>query len=560
MQEATLLALPDNRKTKTITNMKRISTALLLLLCLTLSVAAQSFDKKAYYAKAHGLKGQALKTALAGIIASHTTISYDGLYEAYKETDLRPDGKIWDMYSNVTNFDPDRDRAGSYKKEGDCFNREHSVPQSIFNEASPMKTDLYNVFPTDGYVNNRRSNYSLGEVGTVKFQSAGGFSKQGSPSAHMHDLGCSETSVFEPNDIYKGDLARSCFYFVTCYESRMKGFKSFGMFQTNTYPSLTDWARDMLLEWSEMDQVAQKETDRIEAAYRLQKNRNPFIDFPGLEQYIWGSYRNVPLDIDNYVNPYKAGKPDGGEDNGGDNGGGDNGGGDNGGDNGGGNGGNGNGNGEGDNGGNGGNGGETDGTPLYYERVTSTPASWTGEYLIVYEGENGALALDASLKTYDAQGNGTSVSITDDRIALATRTDAAVFTVRETAKKGEYSIQGTSGLYIGTISSSNSLESSKDPIANSFEMNASNVDIASNLGSSRNFMRYNTTASRFRYYKSGQQPVSLFRKVYKKNPTGIAPITGHTTDNAYYDLQGRRQQGTLRPGLYIHGGRKVIVR
>ena len=286
--------------------------AVTMTLCL--GINAQRFDKESYYAAANGKKGAALKSALAQIIYKSTAaVSYDGLLEAYKTTDVRPDGKIWDMYSNVTNYVPGSGYAATYKVEGDGYNREHSIPQSIFGSAAPMKSDLYHVYPTDGKINGVRSNYCFGEVGTVKTASKNNFSVLGSPTGSLKNAGCSEGYVFEPNDMYKGDFARTYFYFVTCYEGRMKSFDSFGMFSKNTYPSLSNWAKEMLIKWSEDDVVSDKETDRIEAVYKLQHNRNPFIDFPGLEQYIWGDYQEIAFSVSNYINPLEEDPSQGGE-------------------------------------------------------------------------------------------------------------------------------------------------------------------------------------------------------------------------------------------------------
>lgn len=269
------------------------------------SVFCQNFDKASFYSSANGKKGQALKTALAGIIyRSSAAVSYDGLLDAYKKTDVRSDGRIWDMYSNVTNYDPSRGYASTYKNEGDGYNREHSIPQSVFNSGSPMKSDLYHVYPTDSKINGMRSNYCFGEVDGIKTASRNNFSKLGTPTQEMKSRGCREGYVFEPNDMYKGDFARTYFYFVTCYESKVKSFDTYGMFTKDTYPSLSSWASDLLMKWSEADAVSEKETDRIEAVYALQYNRNPFIDFPGLEQYIWGDYQNVAFNASEYVNPY----------------------------------------------------------------------------------------------------------------------------------------------------------------------------------------------------------------------------------------------------------------
>ena len=273
-----------------------------LLLLLTLWVGAFNTS---YYTAARGMKGAELKTALADIIYTTNSVGYDGLKNAYKTTDKTSDGYIWDMYSNITHYTPGSAFASSYSKEGDGYNREHMIPQSIFNSETPMYADLYHVYPTDAKINGVRGNNCHGEVGNSYEYSANKFSKWGAPSSSLKSNGCSETEVFEPNDEYKGDIARTYFYFVTCYQSELTSFVAYGMFNKTTYPSFTNWAKLMLLEWSENDPVSTKETNRVEVVYNTtQHNRNPFIDYPGLEQYIWGSYTNVAFDPDNYQNPY----------------------------------------------------------------------------------------------------------------------------------------------------------------------------------------------------------------------------------------------------------------
>ncbi len=225
------------------------------------------------------LRNADLKTNLFQIIKDHTAIGYDNLYSAYLKTDLREDGTIWDMYSDVK-YSPS-DNQGNYKKEGDMYNREHTIPQSIFNKKSPMVCDIFHVYPTDGYVNNRRSNYPHAEVSNVTFESSNN-TKVGTP-ANSSISG----KVCEPADEYKGDFARTYFYFVTCYQDKMSSFSSYASFSQNTYPSLSKWAISLYKKWSLEDPVSEKEINRNEAAYGIQGNRNPFIDFPGIENLIW---------------------------------------------------------------------------------------------------------------------------------------------------------------------------------------------------------------------------------------------------------------------------------
>ena len=105
------------------------ATGLLATLLWCVGLTAQI--PQGYYNSAKGEKGKALKTALCDIVSSHTQLSYDQLWEAFKKTDVRPDGKIWDMYSNVTNYTPGGPEQGkNYSGEGDSYNREHSFPKS----------------------------------------------------------------------------------------------------------------------------------------------------------------------------------------------------------------------------------------------------------------------------------------------------------------------------------------------------------------------------------------------------------------------------------------------
>lgn len=268
------------------------------MLSTLLMAAVQMFaqgpnNSGTYYQQADGSKGKALKTALYGIIKEHGELGYGDLWEAFKSTDAREDGKVWDMYSGITNYNFVTS-GSNYKKEGDCYNREHSMPKSWFNDETPMYTDLVHLVPTDGYVNGKRANYPFGETNSPTYTSEGGFSKLGPSSI----AGYSGT-VFEPNDEYKGDFARIYFYMVTCYEDKVSTWES-DMLDHNSYPAFADWALGMLLRWAEEDPVSKKEIDRNNAVYSIQGNRNPYVDYPGLEQYVWGNMKDMAFSYDNY--------------------------------------------------------------------------------------------------------------------------------------------------------------------------------------------------------------------------------------------------------------------
>ncbi len=265
-------------------------------------------DSGTYYQAADGKKGAELKTALCAIIYSRTERTYKQLWTDFQTTDKKENGKVWDMYSNLREMTFVTDQAGNYKKEGDVYNREHSWPNSWFGgEVQPMYTDLHHLYPTDGFVNNKRSNYAFGETNGESYKSANDFSKLGACTYPGYT-----GTVFEPNDDYKGDFARTYFYMVTCYEEKLPDwFTNYGtkegVSQTidgSKYPGLRDWQLEMLMKWSKNDPVsADKETPRNNAVYTIQNNRNPFIDYPGLEEYIWGSLKDVAFSYDHYQSP-----------------------------------------------------------------------------------------------------------------------------------------------------------------------------------------------------------------------------------------------------------------
>ena len=270
----------------------------LLLLSLFVAIISNVWaqgpnNSGTYYQGANGKKGSELKTALFNIIKSPNVVSYGGLYDAYVKTDTRPDGYVRDWYSNATNYRHNVDNKGSYSKEGDMYNREHSIPQSWFNEASPMKSDVVHVLPTDGYVNNRRSNYPLAEVNNVTYSSKNSYSKLGS----CKTSGYSGT-VFEPNDEIKGDMARIYFYMATCYQDKCNSW-GHDVF-SNENNGLKNWVVAMFMEWSKQDPVDAREIARNNAVQEVQGNRNPFVDYPGLEDYIWGTLKSKAFSYDHY--------------------------------------------------------------------------------------------------------------------------------------------------------------------------------------------------------------------------------------------------------------------
>lgn len=273
--------------------MKKSFIVLLLIGCVVVCNATAPND---YYNEAIGKSGSELQAALAAIIA-HSDPGYDKLWSIYETTDRKEDGTVWDIYSGTTSYTFD-DRCGSYSSEGDCFNREHTVPKSWRDGKN--YSDVFMVLPTDGYVNGRRGNYAFGEVGTSSYVSDNGFSKLGT----CITSGYSGT-VFEPNDEYKGDIARIYFYAATrycneCGEWSGEGFDA-------SFPHLNTWTCEMMLRWHQSDPVSLKEENRNDAVFATsQGNRNPFVDYPELVDLIFGDDTTTPFFPEGAVEEFVA--------------------------------------------------------------------------------------------------------------------------------------------------------------------------------------------------------------------------------------------------------------
>ncbi len=244
------------------------------------------FPPAGYYDAAAGLSGEALRAALHDIIDAHTPVSYDFAWTAYYTTDDKPNGKVWDIYSDVPGGVPPYeytfgvDEGGEGGAEGNGYSREHSFPKSWFGgEVAPMFTDLFALYPCDAHVNGNRGTYPYGEVDSPTWVSLNG-SRRGTCSTPGY------TGVaFEPIDAYKGDLARTYFYMSTRYYGEDGAWPGGPM---TDGADLLPWAKAMLLAWHEQDPVSQKEIERNGTIHGFQNNRNPFIDHPEFVDAVFG--------------------------------------------------------------------------------------------------------------------------------------------------------------------------------------------------------------------------------------------------------------------------------
>ncbi len=270
--------------------MKQITS---ILLSLLVGMAAMADIPDGYYTNAVGKSDEALMTALEGIIYTHTQLGYNDLWDCYPTTDMGSDGYYIDMYSTCK-YNHSSYHVGTASYVGQGLNREHSFPKSWFGgEVYPMYTDLMMIIPTDGYVNQRRSN---NPYGVCNGADAITYVNEELGVSMLGKLGKSTyngytAKVFEPDDEYKGDFARIYFYMVTCYKSQVEYWPGCDQldYQDNQYKAFSDWSMQMLMEWHRADPVSQKELIRNEGVYEKQGNRNPFVDHPELAEHIWGT-------------------------------------------------------------------------------------------------------------------------------------------------------------------------------------------------------------------------------------------------------------------------------
>ena len=262
-----------------------------LLLVIVLHVFLLSgWAQKEYYTSIDGVSGGAtLKNALYNLLKDHTRISYgsgsSSTWGAFYYTDRDPaTNRVYDMYSGEVRY------FGSVGETIGGMNIEHSVAKSWWDGVkNDAYHDLHHLNPSDQNANSRKSNYPLAELESVSWDNGVAFVGKAT-------INGSSTNAFEPCDEYKGDFARTYMYMFTCYQNLT--YKQTWMnYENSAYPTLKPWAVDLLLKWHKQDPVSQKEVDRNNAVYKIQGNRNPYVDYPQLAEYVWGDSVNYTFSL-----------------------------------------------------------------------------------------------------------------------------------------------------------------------------------------------------------------------------------------------------------------------
>lgn len=280
--------------------MKQLLTATLLTAS---AMSVMGAIPQGYYNSLSGKKESALKEAAKALANGHTVIKYgEDTWDAFMLTDvvLVGDRLAWrDMYSNEIVW---------VETGHGSLNIEHSVPKSWWGgTVNEAYQDLFHLNPSNPSANNRKSNWPLGLVSSTSWTN--GITTLGSP---LSPTGGGAATVFEPADEFKGDFARAYFYVFTTYDALAWEEDTDWMYLTDdwAYPTLRNWAIDLLLKWAAEDPVDSYELGRNEAIYALQGNRNPYIDIPELAEYVWGSKKGSVFSATGLKDPVPVDRPE----------------------------------------------------------------------------------------------------------------------------------------------------------------------------------------------------------------------------------------------------------
>lgn len=282
-----------------------------MLVIIAATAALQAGEMpEGYYNAANGKSDAELKGTLKSIIRKHTVLDYgsgenSSWYCFYYSDRDTATGLCMDMYC---------DDWKPFTTPGAVVsgcNIEHSFAKSWWGGAEvDAYKDCYHLNPSNSTANSARSNYPLGNVETPT--KTVGSLKIGE---RYHEALNEKHRVFEPKDEYKGDFARAYFYMATCYGKDLNGnpdsqFTKYNgwrvdnkdvgsryAMQNDNYLEFQDWEIEVLIQWHRQDPVSSKEIDRADAVNDFQKNRNPFIDYPCLAEYIWGNKKGEPVDF-----------------------------------------------------------------------------------------------------------------------------------------------------------------------------------------------------------------------------------------------------------------------
>lgn len=475
--------------------------AFLLLQLFVQQLTAQS----SYYSSIDGVKGgEPLKNALHELIKTHNKISYgsgeNSTWWAFYVTDIVEGTKnqVADMYSSTLRYFGNRGASVS------GMHIEHSVPKSWWGGGTNAAYyDLHHLNPSDATANQRKNNHPLGNLLNVSWTN--GVSSIGSALVD----GSSQTA-FEPCDEYKGDFARAYMYIFTCYQN-LEWEYTLMNYAKSSYPTLKPWAVELLLDWHRKDPVSQKEIRRNNAVYSIQYNRNPFIDYPNLADYIWGDSVAYTYSLKEEISGGDD-APSGGS----------------------------------------------------YILLTNSTQLVPGSTIIIANDTN---AMSTEQKT---NNRGVASIVLNGNYIVEIADNVQTITLDKGALEGTYAFNVGGGYLCASSSDLNQLTTKSLLDANSsWKITIADdctVSAVAQGNNSRKSLRYNKVSKLFSCYESGQQPLYIYIKL--PETTAVEPVV----DNLFVDVYSvsgvcvrravARDEAVkgLPPGVYIVNNQKILVK
>ena len=402
------------------------------------------------------------------------------------------------------------------------MNIEHSFPKSWWGgKKNDAWCDLYNLYPSDSQANSSKSNYVMGVVVNVKEEAGAGYDKVGTGYADGQLV-----NMWEPGNRFKGEFSRSYMYMATTYQNLSFTSEGAKQLQTGAYPTLKKWSSDLFRQWSKNDRVDEMEIKRNEAVYKIQNNRNLFIDYPNLAEYVWGDsmdvefnpYRSITTASDDarytgMIAPEDPVTPD---------------------------------------------------NPVVtpqggtFVKTTTAPVAGKRYVLVANTGSNFVIASTLKGKNYGYLPTNSTV---DNSGKVNGVNDQSVLTL-EQGTTGFY-IKDANGKYFGQEDKYKTVQFVTKDKAVEWTLEPKSDGTFTITSSTGHVLQYDTKYKSFGAYK----PVSangIYPMLYVEDTTaGIGTVwTVTTTDEAVYNLQGVRMpaDAQLAPGIYIRGGKKFVVR
>ena len=498
-----------------------IATAL-----IGVTTSANAIDRKTlaqYASSLQGLKKEQLKAALHKLMDKKKVLPYGGggkgTWWGFWYSDRDPQtNECYNRYSDKKFFFDSTNTGKSIAG----MNIEHSFPKSWWGgKKNDAWCDLYNLYPSDSQANSSKSNYVMGVVVNVKEEAGAGYDKVGTGYADGQLV-----NMWEPGNRFKGEFSRSYMYMATTYQNLSFTSEGAKQLQTGAYPTLKKWSSDLFRQWSKNDRVDEMEIKRNEAVYKIQNNRNLFIDYPNLAEYVWGDsmdvefnpYRSITTASDDarytgMIAPEDPVTPD---------------------------------------------------NPVVtpqggtFVKTTTAPVAGKRYVLVANTGSNFVIASTLKGKNYgylptnSTVDNSGKVNGVNDQSVLTLEQGTTGFYIKDA--NGKYFGQEDKYKTVQFVTKDKAVEWTLEPKADG------TFTITSSTG---HVLQYDTKYKTFGAYK----PVSangIYPMLYVEDTTaGIGTVwTVTTIDDAVYNLQGVRMpaDAQLAPGIYIRGGKKFIVR